>query len=63
VLLGRFSLPPEYRGEWRCDLHPRLSRDGRQVIIDSPTAGNGRQQYLISLTPVLAAVAPGKTSP
>jgi hypothetical protein len=63
VLLGRFSLPPEYRGEWRCDLHPRLSRDGRQVIIDSPHAGNGRQQYLIELGPVLAAAAAGQTSP
>ena len=63
VLLGRFRLPPEYRGEWRCDLHPRLSRDGRQVIIDSPHASNGRQQYLINLGPVLAAAATGMANP
>jgi hypothetical protein len=47
VPLGRF--PSTYAGEWRCDSHPRLSRDGRQIIIDSPHGGNGRQQYLIDI--------------
>ncbi len=45
--LGHFRSPPEYRGEWRCDTHPRSSPDGRTVVIDSPHGGNGRQLYLI----------------
>jgi hypothetical protein len=47
--LGHFTSPPEYTGEWRCDLHPRYSPDGTKVIIDSPHAGNGRQMYLIDI--------------
>jgi len=49
VPLGHFHSPPEYAGEWRCDLHPRFSPDGRKVIIDSPHGGQGRQMYLIDL--------------
>jgi hypothetical protein len=49
VPLGHFYLPPEYKGEWRCDTHPRFSPDGRKVVIDSPHAGNGRQMYLIDI--------------
>ncbi len=30
VPLGSFHAPEAYRGEWRCDLHPRSSPDGRQ---------------------------------
>jgi hypothetical protein len=52
VPLGRFHLPPEYRGEWRCDTHPRFSPDGRSVIIDSPHAG-GRQIYLLDISGVM----------
>lgn len=52
VPLGRFHSPPEYRGEWRCDIHPRASRNGRQVCIDSPHAG-GRQMCLIDLAGIL----------
>jgi len=48
VPLGHFRSPPEYRGEWRCDLHPRYSPDGRKVVIDSPHGG-GRQLYLIDI--------------
>ena len=46
--LGHFESKPPYRGEWRCDTHPRSSRDGRLVCIDSPH-GAGRQMYLIDL--------------
>lgn len=49
VSLGRFYSPEEYRGEWRCDTHPRYSRDGRFVVIDSPHGGNGRQMYRIDI--------------
>jgi len=47
VPLGSFYAPKEYSGEWRCDLHPRFSPDGRKVVIDSAHAGNGRQMYVI----------------
>jgi hypothetical protein len=52
VPLGHFYLPPEYKGEWRCDTHPRFSPDGRSIIIDSPHAGNGRQMYLIDISDI-----------
>ncbi len=48
IALGKFFSPPAYTGEWRCDNHPRASRDGKFVCIDSPHAG-GRQMYLIDL--------------
>lgn len=48
IALGDFYLPPEFTGEWRCDLHPRASRDGRKVLVDSAHSG-GRQIYLIDL--------------
>jgi len=47
--LGSFKLPLTYAGEWRCDLHPRFSPDGKRVCIDSPHGGNGRQLYLIDI--------------
>ena len=50
VPLGYFYLPPEYKGEWRCDTHPRFSPDGQSIVIDSPHAGNGRQMYLIDIS-------------
>ena len=52
VELGAFAAPPEYTGEWRCDLHPRRSPDGRWVTIDSPHGGHGRQIYLLELSEV-----------
>lgn len=48
--LGGFYMAPEYQGEWRCDMHPRCSPDGRSVTIDSPHGGNGRQMYLIDIS-------------
>jgi len=51
--LGHFYLPPEYKGECRCDTHPRFSPDGRSVVIDSPHEGNGRQMYLIDISVIV----------
>jgi hypothetical protein len=51
--LGHFHSPPEYNGEWRCDTHPRTSRDGRLVCIDSPHNG-GRQLYVIDISKLTA---------
>ena len=53
VPLGRFESPPAYEGEWRCDTHPRLSRDGTKVVFDSPHGGNGRQLYLIDIAGII----------
>ncbi len=53
VSLGRFHLPAEYTGEWRCDTHPRFSPDGRSVVIDSPHGGNGRQMHLIDISEIV----------
>lgn len=54
VELGRFHLAAQYKGEWRCDTHPRFSPDGKSVIIDSPHGGNGRQMYLIDISGIVA---------
>ena len=51
--LGHFVSPKEYTGEWRCDTHPRFSPNGRMVTIDSPHGGNGRQIYLIDISPIV----------
>lgn len=51
--LGDFPAGNEYVGEWRCDLHPRSSNDGRFACIDSPHGGNGRQLYLLDLSGVM----------
>ena len=47
--LGYFPQPPEYKGEWRVDCHPRSSRDERWVCIDAPDGKNGRQLHLIDI--------------
>jgi len=52
--LGAFPAPPRYTGEWRCDTHPRYSRDGTKVCIDSTHGGDGRQLYLIDIAEIVA---------
>ena len=51
--LGFFHSPRPFSGEWRVDTHPRSSRDGTKVIIDSPHGGNGRQLYLINISKIV----------
>ena len=53
VPLGSFPAPPAYRGEWRCDTHPRFSRDGRLVVVDSPHDDAGRQLHLIDISGIV----------
>jgi hypothetical protein len=53
ISLGKFLSPAPYTGEWRCDTHPRISRDGRKLVIDSPHEHEGRQLHLIDLHGVL----------
>ncbi len=55
VPLGRFLSPAPYTGEWRCDTHPRVSPDGRSVILDSPHGGNGRQMYSVDISALAGA--------
>ncbi|HBE67244.1 MAG TPA: hypothetical protein DDW52_03755 [Planctomycetaceae bacterium] len=50
IELGGFHSPPAYKGEWRCDTHPRSSNDARTVAIDSPHDGTGRQVHLIDIS-------------
>lgn len=46
--LARFHEPEEYKGEWRCDLHPRWNRTGNQICIDAASDGT-RQIYIVAL--------------
>ncbi len=46
-LLAQLTSPSKYRGEWRCDLHPRVGPSGREILVDSTHEGLGRQVYLI----------------
>jgi len=50
--IGRFFAPKELDGQIRCDLHPRWSRDGRQVCIDSVHEGS-RQVYVLDISPIV----------
>lgn len=52
--LGGFPSPPAYTGDVRCDLHPRCSRDGTRIAIDSAHENQGRQMYLLEVTEQLA---------
>jgi hypothetical protein len=56
VDLGHFPSPAAYRGEWRCDTHPRSSVDGHTVAIDSPHR-EGRQIQLLDIRDLLAKLA------
>jgi hypothetical protein len=52
--IGRFYSPPALTGPIRCDLHPRWSRDGQQVCIDSAHEGD-RQMYVIDVSAIVRA--------
>ncbi len=58
VELGEMLLPDDYLTgnrfkEWRVDLHPRSSRDGKLVTLDSPYTGQGRQLHLIDISGIV----------
>jgi hypothetical protein len=53
VDIGRFFSPKELVGEIRCDLHPRWSRDGRFVSIDSAHEGS-RLVYVVDVSDIVA---------
>jgi len=55
VDIGCFHSPAAGPKEDRCDLHPRWSRDGQSVCIDSMHEG-GRQMYIIDVSSVVTPV-------
>ena len=48
IEIARFFSPGLFRGELRCDLHPRWDRNGHNVCVDSIQEGS-RSLYVISL--------------
>ena len=50
--LGSFYADPGLRKENRCDLHPRWSRNGTEVCIDS-VHGEGRQMYIVDVSGIV----------
>jgi hypothetical protein len=50
--IGRFYADPNLRKENRCDLHPRWSRDGRSVCIDSVHEFE-RQMYVLDVSEIV----------
>jgi hypothetical protein len=48
VTLGRYYSPGKFRGEWRCDLHPRFSPGGHQVAFDA-TPDGWRALYVLEV--------------
>lgn len=52
VFLGKFYSLPQLKGEIRCDLHPRWSRDGKKICIDSTHEGD-RQMYVIDVSKIV----------
>jgi len=50
--IGSFFSPPFLTKELRCDLHPRWSRDGKQICIDSAHEGS-RQIYIIDVSAIV----------
>jgi len=56
--IGDFCSPIEYHDEFRCDTHPRHSRDGRKIVIDSTHGGNGRQMYMLDVSSIVGPSIP-----
>lgn len=50
IILGKFFLDPSYTGEWRVDLHPRQSRDGKHVLVDCALGRDGRQILMLDIS-------------
>jgi hypothetical protein len=50
--IGHFLSPPLYKGEWRCDLHPWASADGKTAFFQSTHEGKGRRIYKIDISKI-----------
>lgn len=53
--LGAFFEPPNLKGPFRCDLHPRWNRDGTRVCFDSTHVKGERQMYVVDVSEVTRA--------
>jgi hypothetical protein len=53
INLGILPSPAEYKGEWRCDLHPTFPSNRKYAIVQSAHEGKGRQIYLIDLSAIV----------
>jgi Tol biopolymer transport system component len=55
VPLANLYLSPDFKfdSELRVDTHPRFSRDGKMVVVDSPHEGYGRQMYLLDISKIV----------
>ena len=54
--LGKFYLSTPPSIDLRCDLHPRWSRDGKYVCIDSAHENAQRQIYLLDVSRIVSSV-------
>lgn len=52
IPIGDFYAPVAYKGEWRCDTHPRSSNNGKMVCIDCPVTNGGRQLVLMDISKI-----------
>jgi hypothetical protein len=52
-VLDSFYTPPNFKGEVRCDLHPRWSPSGRYICFDSAHEGR-RKMYLVDVKKIFA---------
>jgi hypothetical protein len=50
IILGKFFLDEKYTGEWRVDLHPRQSRDGKKIFVDAAIGKDGRQILMLDIS-------------
>ena len=48
IPLATFPALEIYRGDSRCDLHPRSNAQGDKIMVDSAHSG-GRQMYLLEI--------------
>lgn len=53
VILGKFFEPRKFKGEWRCDLHPRCDQQGNRVFFDSTHNKGSRQMYMIDIEKIV----------
>ena len=59
VDVGRFFAPPALANDFRVDLHPRWSRDGRSLCFDSAHEGT-RQLYVANVSETLKPGSAGR---
>jgi hypothetical protein len=53
IELAQIYRPKPSDDEWRCDLHPRWSRDGTKIAIDAMYLDGKRQVYLLDLSGIV----------